>query len=166
MHYKRRCYTAQHGAVHCRMACRQHIQRCTCWCTSSGLMTSDFLHAVLRMQCPLPDTSANCRYDWMREALAAWVQRKGWVHLLRHRELSAPVLTQQPWEQPALQPPPQTEQAQPSGTPTVPPAVNRAGWSDGSDLGSESVDSSSRPACPSTQSIESTRGTPPPEPTT
>lgn len=31
-----------------------------------------------RVWCSIPEAYARCRYDWMREALAAWLVRKGW----------------------------------------------------------------------------------------
>lgn len=39
-----------------------------------------------RFWCPLSATSAHCRYDWMREALSAWIQRKGWLHLIEQEQ--------------------------------------------------------------------------------
>mmetsp|Transcript_26445 Transcript_26445/g.57690 ORF Transcript_26445/g.57690 Transcript_26445/m.57690 type:complete len:255 (+) Transcript_26445:345-1109(+) len=35
-----------------------------------------------RHWCPLAEASIKCRYQWMREALHAWIKRKGWHHLL------------------------------------------------------------------------------------
>lgn len=30
-------------------------------------------------QCSLPEASRQCKHEWMREALRAWVRRRGWA---------------------------------------------------------------------------------------
>jgi len=47
-------------------------------------------HQRMRYWCPPLEASARCRYDWMRSALHAWMQRKGWTALLEQARSQPP----------------------------------------------------------------------------
>ncbi|KAG1655331.1 hypothetical protein FOA52_006727 [Chlamydomonas sp. UWO 241] len=48
-------------------------------------------HERTRRWFPLLEASARCRYDWMRSALHAWMERKGWSDLLEQAKGQAPI---------------------------------------------------------------------------
>jgi hypothetical protein len=41
------------------------------------------------LQMPLAEAYQKCRHQWMREALATWITRQGWQHVLQGQALEA-----------------------------------------------------------------------------
>ena len=61
-------------------------------------------------QCSLQEACARCRYDWMREALVAWITSRGWDAAAAACRACAPAATATP--QQASQPAPVAQQHQ------------------------------------------------------
>ena len=40
-----------------------------------------YLSLIHRMQCTLEEAYSKARYDWMRDALATWIKRKGFQNV-------------------------------------------------------------------------------------
>ncbi|PSC76670.1 nudix hydrolase mitochondrial-like [Micractinium conductrix] len=67
-------------------------------------------HQRTRHWCSLQEACARCRYDWMREALVAWITSRGWDAAAAACRACAPAATATP--QQASQPAPVAQQHQ------------------------------------------------------